>query len=94
MRPHEHRGATNVVGVLIVAGLLATSAGAFKFVMAPRTLSRLALAGVVALTVTSGAISFGGEDVTEVVIDAAVVAGKRKPILRRAEGVATKRDAA
>ncbi len=34
------------------------------------------------------------DDVTEVVIDAAVVAGKRKPLLRRAPGAAPKQDAA
>jgi ATP-dependent Clp protease ATP-binding subunit ClpX len=34
------------------------------------------------------------DDVTEVVIDAAVVAGKRKPILRRSESAAPKQDAA
>ena len=60
---------TNIVGVLVVAGLLAASTGAFRFVMAPRTLSRLALAGVVALTIASGAISFGGNDVEEIVLE-------------------------
>jgi hypothetical protein len=60
---------TNVVGVLVVAGLLAASTGAFRFVMAPRILSRLALVGVVALTVTSGAISFGSNEVEEIVLE-------------------------
>jgi len=36
----------------------------------------------------------GREDVTDVVVDAAVVAGKKKPTLRRAPKVEPKQDAA
>ena len=64
-----HITAANVIGIVVVATLIAASLGAFRFVLAPRTLARLALAGVITLTISSGAISFGRGDVQEVVLE-------------------------
>jgi hypothetical protein len=61
--------ASNILGLGVIAALIAASTGAFRVVLAPRALTRLAVVGLIALTASSGAISFGNGQVEEIVLE-------------------------